>query len=637
MKKILSFLSVILVIFNIVILSVACSTQIKKIDLLTKSNEIQKIINDENHLNKPWVQEEIQEKIDLEFGTNAILVYSEQFTKSNKSDKWIFKGSENLIKNKYKYIGEINLYHEWQNFKVLAIDIQTAANEAAGDYETLEAAHKAIEKEVLGVTGVESVNFGLNDNYAWTSGQVKFSIKLEKDYELDGENSFTVDVRTGSNILVKTTDIQIAANEAAGDYETLEKAHQAIENAVLGVAGVESVNFEINNYAWIGQQVKFSVKLEKDYELDGENTFAVDIRTGSNILVKTTDIQIAANEVAGDYETLEKAHQAIENAVLGVAGVESVNFEINNYAWIGQQVKFSVKLEKDYELDGENTFAVDIRTGSNILVKTTDIQIAANEVAGDYETLEKAHQAIENAVLGVAGVESVNFEINNYAWIGQQVKFSVKLEKDYELDGENAFAVDVRIGQAIIIKKADMQSKINDAIKNLRYENDAIQNIKKINHEGVKINQVTTSKVSKVYINVKFTVTTTLIGNGDYVWDDKDFNGIFQATSGSIWENDPIYDWEIYNYIYSCLGPFEAGIPNESSWFEGPSEILKLLNAKSHSQAKFIPLPSLKKIESIGPFIWKGTFEIYVYSKEGYYYPAPGAIYTFQAYCSSTE
>ncbi|AVN60800.1 hypothetical protein [Mesoplasma florum] len=548
MKKILSFLSVILVIFNIVILSVACSTQIKKIDLLTKSNEIQKIINDENHLNKPWVQEEIQEKIDLEFGTNAILVYSEQFTKSNKSDKWIFKGSENLIKNKYKYIGEINLYHEWQNFKVLAIDIQTAANEAAGDYETLEAAHKAIEKEVLGVTGVESVNFGLNDNYAWTSGQVKFSIKLEKDYELDGENSFTVDVRTGSNILVKTTDIQIAANEAAGDYETLEKAHQAIENAVSGVAGVESVNFEINNYAWIGQQVKFSVKLEKDYELDGENTFAVDIRTGSNILVKTTDIQSAADIAKGDYETLEAAHKAIEKEVLGVTGVESVNF------WL-----------------------------------------------------------------------------NDYVLTEEQVKFSVKLEKDYELDGENSFTVDVRINRAIIVKKSDIQNQINNIVKNARYEYVAREQIIKINHEGVVIKDVNWAKVSRGYVNVKFTVTTALANNENYEWDDKSFNGVFEASTNTIWELEPIYDWEINNYIVNTIGPYE---PTQTSFptFKRPSEIVYRLNSQNLNQQKFVPSTSLKTIQK-----WPGDdyflclFQIFIGPKTDYYWDK--GMYEFYAYC----
>ncbi|AVN60503.1 hypothetical protein CG007_02670 [Mesoplasma entomophilum] len=145
------------------------------------------------------------------------------------------------------------------------------------------------------------------------------------------------------------------------------------------------------------------------------------------------------------------------------------------------------------------------------VLAASEIQAAANKVKGDYVTLEAAQTAIENAIINIAGIKSVEFQTNNYHWSNEQVKFSVELDEDYKLDGNNTFTVDIRIGEKETINYNILKQTFEDSVKDGMSDSEVVNALKNIHKpNGVKTISVNKKQPSENDGNAVFEINITI-------------------------------------------------------------------------------------------------------------------------------
>ncbi|ATQ35682.1 hypothetical protein MENTO_v1c05470 [Mesoplasma entomophilum] len=424
------------------------------------SSELGTILNDKSYDDKPWTISDLQNKIDIQYGNGEITVEEIKNQDTNFKASTIqnkqrinFKGNADAS-NDYSYTENIEIDHIWNSYKVLASDIQTATDTVKGDYETLEAAHKAIENAVLGVTGVESVNFE-NSNYAWTGGQVKFTIELKENYSLEGNNSFTVDIRTGENDifdLVETIKaIQALDGKDFSDQNALQSEIDAIVKAkhkdLVATLDVQ----DSSTFAYDNKVVKVAISTEnKDLTLTGNKEVTLNVRFGEKDTIDVDKLQAELNKAVLKDMTQQQAITNLETVKFaGVTKVsakvkdsgnarsfdpmtfeatvtiDEANFTISKYVFEVTANRVGTKDEINYN-DLKQTFENSISSGM------TD-----KEVIGALQSIQKPHGVetiLAKRKLTKGIVESVVFEIDitideaNY--IITSTHFEIKVQVD---------------------------------------------------------------------------------------------------------------------------------------------------------------------------------------------------------------
>ncbi|WP_036246750.1 hypothetical protein, partial [Mesoplasma chauliocola] len=214
---------------------------------------LQEILNVKDYEEKAWTQTALQDAVNTKYGDNQIIVEEANILKEDNpnvvkhSKEWKFIGNS-TDSNDFVYTGDVTLTHTWKSYKVLASDIQTAAEFAVNGkpYATIEAAQEDITNAVIrAVTGVASVIYPKEISKDWSDETIKFTVKLKENYVIEGKNDFSVKAKVGSDITVSTDAVNAAikavVNATNVTYATKEEAKSAIEGVLLSDAWKDQV------------------------------------------------------------------------------------------------------------------------------------------------------------------------------------------------------------------------------------------------------------------------------------------------------------------------------------------------------------------------------------------------------------
>ncbi|WP_036237360.1 THUMP domain-containing protein, partial [Mesoplasma grammopterae] len=189
-------------------------------NISTIKTGLQEILNNDAYEEKTWTLDELQKTVDNKFGKGQITVSEVVALKDDNSNvvnntkEWKFIGNSN-DENEFVYTGGVILTHTWKSYKVLASDIQAAAEAAVNgkSYATIEAAQEGITNAVEAITGVDSVIYPTETPKDWSDETIKFTVTFIENYVIEGKNDFSVKARVGSDITVSTDAVNNAIKE----------------------------------------------------------------------------------------------------------------------------------------------------------------------------------------------------------------------------------------------------------------------------------------------------------------------------------------------------------------------------------------------------------------------------------------
>ncbi|ATZ18629.1 hypothetical protein ESOMN_v1c02450 [Williamsoniiplasma somnilux] len=207
------------------------------VDIATKQNDLQNIINSEEYKNKSWTAELLEkaiEKIDVAEGITVQLVENvdtRSWTGGPKLTKWKFIGN-GKIDNNYLYNDEITLEHIWndkkdstQNIKAIESELNIIVNEGVNKDKKLwvkdlqEAVNRKWPDEKWGIVVEDLTPPVKNRSYEESTGQQTF-----KFTGLGNENN--------TWIYNESIEIKHDWNQKIGNTQNIENAKNQLKEFI---------------------------------------------------------------------------------------------------------------------------------------------------------------------------------------------------------------------------------------------------------------------------------------------------------------------------------------------------------------------------------------------------------------------
>ncbi|WP_164919790.1 hypothetical protein [Mesoplasma florum] len=482
-------------------------------NISTIKNELETILKDKDYEEKTWTLDELQKAVDTEFNKGQITVEEVILLKDDNSNvvkntkEWKFIGNSN-DENEFVYTGDVTLPHTWKSYKVLASDIQTAAEVAINgkSYANIEAAQEDITNAVQAITGVDSVIYPTETPKDWNDETIKFTVTFKENYVIEGKNDFSVKARVGNSSqnladIIKADDLKISAAKG-NDASAVKTQIETVLTAAGLVNGTDYVDFTV---ARTDDEATTSVEITgkgSDKVVDGSKvtfvvTWSTDFSKDLADIIKADDLKISAAK-GNDVSTVKTQIETVLTAAGLVNGTDYVDFTV---ARTDDEATTSVEITgkgSDKVVDGSKvtfvvTWSTDFSKDLADIIKADDLKISAAK-GNDVSTVKTQIETVLTAAGLVNGTDYVDFTV---ARTDDEATTSVEITgkgSDKVVDGSKVTFV--------VTWSTDFSKDLADIIK----------------ADDLKISAAKGNDVSTVKIQIETVLTAAGLVNGtDYV------------------------------------------------------------------------------------------------------------------------